>query len=125
MFISFAVYELDTLLNICDERDAFSLRLYLTLARTASLNTLFGVVLTDGFSTSEMLLALGSDGDIFPGFDFLSGILHHLQELIIVLCSDDTTVNGLLEFLFPTCASLGFGIFLIAHAFALRRRNYR
>ena len=129
MLIAFAVDKLDTLLNISDERDTFSSGLNLTLARIATLNafldTLFGIVLTDGFCTSETLLTFGSEGDVLAGFDFISGILHHLQELIIVLRRNDTTVNGLLEFLFPTRASLSFGVFFVAHALALRRRDHR
>ena len=50
--------------------------------------------------------------------------MHHLQELIVVLRRNDATVNGLLEFLFPARASLCFGVLLVAHALALRRRNH-
>ena len=129
MLISLTVDELDALLNISDERDAFSSGLHLTLARIASLNafldTLFGIVFTDGFCASETLLTFGSEGDVLAGFDFISGILHHLQELIVILRRDNATINGLLEFLFPARASLGFGVLLVAHALALRRRDHR
>lgn len=129
MLISFAVNELDAILNISDERDSFSPSLYLTLTGIAPLNAfldaLFGVVLTDGFCASKTLLTFGSEGDVLTGFDFISGILHHLQELIVVLRRNDTTVNGLLEFLFPARASLSFGVLLVAHALTLRRRDHR
>ena len=52
-------------------------------------------------------------------------LIGDIQERIIVLRRDDATVNGLLEFLFPARASLGFGVLLVAHALALRRRDHR
>ena len=121
MLISFAVNELDTLLNISDKRDTFSSGLRLAFAGIASLNAFLdpflGVILTDGLSTSETLLTFGSEGDILAGFYFIPGILHQFQELVIVLCHDDISVNGLLEFLLPACPSFGLGVLLIAHAF--------
>lgn len=119
----------DAVLDVNDERDAFSHGLHLTLARIASLNAFldafFGVILTDCFSTSETLLTFGSEGNVLSGFDFVTGFLHHFQELIIVLCSDDTPVNGLLELLFPARSSFGFRVFLVIHTLALRWRNHR
>ena len=128
VFISLAFLSLDAVLNINDKRDTFAGSLHLTLAGIVSLNAFLdpflGVILPDGLSTSETFLAFGSEGDVFAGFDFISGILHQFQELIVVLCRDDISVNGLLEFLFPACSSLGLGVLLIAHALALRGRNY-
>ena len=128
VFISLAFLSLDAVLNINDKRDTFAGSLHLTLARITSLNALldalFGVVFTDGFSASETLLTFGSEGDILAGLYFIPCILHQFQKLVIVLCHDDTSVNGLLEFLFPARAALGLGVLFIAHALALRGRNY-
>ena len=100
VFISLAFLRFDAVLNVDDKRYTFARGLRLALAGIASLNALldalFGIVLTDGFCTSETLLAFGSEGDVLAGFDFISGILHQFQELIIVLCRDDISVNGLL-----------------------------
>lgn len=129
MFISLAFLSLDAVLNINDKRDTFAGSLHLTLAGIVSLNAfldaLFGVVLSDGFCSCETLLTFGTEGDVFADFDFISGILHQLQELIIVLCHDDVSVNGQLEFLLPARAAFGFGVLLVAHAFALRGRDDR
>ena len=123
MLVTLAVDKSDPLLNISDKRDALRRGLSLTSPGRPSGNPLLdaflGVVFTDGLCTSETLLTFGSEGDVLAGFDFISGILHHLQELIIVFRRNDTTVNGLLEFLFPARASLGFGVLLVTHALAL------
>ena len=123
VFIAFALLSLDAVLDVDDEGDAFALGLHPALARIASLNaffdTLFGIVLTDGFCTSKTLLSLSSERDILAGFDFISGFLHEFQELIVVFRSDDQPVNRLLEFLLPARSFLCLGVLLVVHAFAL------
>ena len=129
MLVALAFLSLDAVLNVNYKRETFSPGLHLTLARIASLNAFFdaffGVILTDCFRTSETLLTFGSEGNVLAGFNFVTGFLHHFQELIAVLCSDDTPVNGLLELLFPARSSFGFRVFLVVHTLALRRRNNR
>ena len=127
MLKALAVDLLNSVLNIADERDVLPTVLHLPSAGIASLNAfldpVLGVVISDGFCTGETLLPFGTEGDVFAGFDFISGVLHQLQKLIVVLCCDHTAINGLLEFLLPTCTAFGFGVFLVVHAFSLRGRN--
>ena len=86
---------------------------------TTFLDPLFGVVLTNGFGAGETLLTFGTEGNVFTGFDLITGFLHELQKLVVVLCHDDKPVNGLFELLLPTCAAFGFGVFLVAHPLVL------
>ena len=127
--IALAVDKSDPLLNISDERDALRHGLPPVSARRPSGNPLLdaflGVVLSDGLRTSKPLLSFSAKGDIFAGLDFITGFLHEPQKIIVILRCDDESVNGLLEFLLPARAALGFGVLLVAHAFVLRGRDNR
>ena len=96
MLKALAVDLLNSILNIADERDVLPTVLHLPSAGIASLNAfldpVFGIVISDGFCTGETLLPLGSERDVFPGLDFISGILHQPQKLDIVLCRDHTSL---------------------------------
>ena len=46
-------------------------------------------------------------------------------QIIVILRCNDKPVDGLLEFLLPARAALGFGVLLVAHAFVLRGRDNR
>ena len=100
VLVAFAADELDALLNVADEGDTPARGLHLTLTAPAPLNTLFdpvlGVVVANRFCTGKTLLTLSSKGDVFAGFDFISGLLHKLQKFIPVLRCDNTAVDGLL-----------------------------
>ena len=119
----------DPLLNISDERDALRHGLPPVSARRPSGNPLLdaflGVVLSDGFRPGKPLLTFSAEGDVFAGFDFITGFLHEPQKIIVVLRRDDKPVDGLLEFLLPARAAFGFGVLLVAHAFVLRGRDNR
>jgi hypothetical protein len=128
VFIAFALLSLNAVLDVDDEGDAFALYLHPALTGIASgnafLDAFFGVVFTDDLCTGESLLSYGTEGDILAGFDFVSGFLHELQELIVVLRGDDKTVNRLLELLLPARAFLCLGVLLVVHAFVLRGRYH-
>ena len=110
MLVTFAADKLDAFLNIADEGDTPAGSLHLALAVSAPLNALFdpilGIVVANRFCTGKAFLTLSSKGDVFAGFDFISGILHELQKLVPVLRCDDAAVDGLLELLLPACAAL-------------------
>ena len=123
MIITLAVDKPDPLLNISDERDALRRGLSLTSSGRPSGNPLLdaflGVVLSDGLRTGKPLLTFSAEGDVFAGFDFITGFLHEPQKIIVVLRCDDKPVDGLLELLLPACAAFSLCVFLVVHALAL------
>ena len=129
ILITPAVDEPDPLLNISDKGDAIRHGLPLASSGRPSgdplLDAFLGVVLSDGFRSGKSLLTFSSEGDVFASLDFITGFLHEPQKVIVVLCCDDKPVDGLLELLLPARAAFGFGVFLVAHALVLRRRDHR
>ena len=123
MLVTFAADELDALLNIADEGDTTARGLHLALAVPAPLNALFdpflGVVVADGLCTGKTLLSLSTERDVFSGLDFISGFLHELQKLIVILRCDDAAVDGLFELLLPARTAFSLCVFLVVHALAL------
>ena len=55
----------------------------------------------------------------FSGLDFISGFLHELQKLIVILRCDDAAVDGLFELLLPARTAFSLCVFLVVHALAL------
>ena len=82
MLIAFAFLYLDTILNVYNEGDAFSLCLHPLLTGIASsdafLEPFFGIVFSDCFCAGEPFLSLSAEGNVLARFDFISGLLHQL-----------------------------------------------
>ena len=123
MLVFLAADELDSLLNIADEGESLTSVLYLTLAASAFLNMLLnpilGVIVAGGLCTGKPLLSFCSEGDVFPGFDFIFRFLYQLQKFVPVLRRDDAAVDGFLEFLLLVRTSFCCGVLFVIHAFAL------
>ena len=107
ILIALAVDKSDPLLNISDERDA--LRCGLSLASSGRpsgnplLDAFLGVVLSDGFRPGKPLLTFSSEGDVFPGFDFITGLLILTISRCIITRTTNRNITWFTEVFQPFC----------------------